>query len=291
MNTPHKENGSEKKWFIERMVKEGTCFGLAIKEQLHHEQSDFQEIEIYASETFGNLMVLDGCIMVTERDHFIYHEMITHPALFTHQHPQRVVVIGGGDCGTLQQVLKHPNVTSATQVEIDRRVTELSERFFPELCTANHDPRAAFEFVDGVKWIADCEPNSLDVIIIDSTDPVGPAEALFGEAFYTSCFRALAEGGILVQQSESPLLHLDQIISPMHERLTKAGFVTPTTLPFPQVVYPSGWWSVTLAGKDLDTTQPRWVDAKHLPFNTEYYNADIHQGAMVMPEFMRKKLS
>src|SRR5690606_27420445 len=144
--------------------------------------------------------VIDGCVMLTSRDNFLYHEMMSHPALFTHSNPRRVVVIGGGDCGTLREVLRHKEVEQAVQVEIDERVTRLAEQYFPELCESNHDPRAQLVFGDGIQYMKDCAPDSVDVVIVDSTDPVGPAEGLFNEAFYASCLRALRQGGLLVQQ-------------------------------------------------------------------------------------------
>lgn len=277
-------------WFIEKFGNEGTCFGLEISQKLHDEQSQYQHIEIYKTKTFGNLMVLDGCVMLTERDNFLYHEMISHPALFCHAHPQRVVIIGGGDCGTLKEVLKHPNITQAWQIEIDERVTRLSEKYFPYLCESNDDNRAHFFFGDGVAWIESCETASIDVIIIDSTDPVGPAAGLFSADFYQECIRCLREGGVLVQQSESPLLHSGTIIKSMHEHLRQSGFSHVLTLPFPQPVYPSGWWSVTLGGKNLDTNTFRDKDASNKPFTTHYYNAETHIAALAQPEFMKRIL-
>src|SRR5690606_11377001 len=155
----------------------------------------------------GRLMVIDGSIMLTQRDNFLYHEMMSHPALFTHPDPKRVVIIGGGDCGTLREVLKHASVESVVQIDIDERVTRLSERFFPELCSSNGDPRADLRFEDGIEWIKRAADGSIDVLIIDSTDPVGPAVGLFAVDFYRECCRALAANGVMVQQSESPLLH------------------------------------------------------------------------------------
>lgn len=281
---------SSSKWFIEKFSNEGTCFGLEITAKLHEEQSRYQHIQIYETKTFGKLMVLDGCVMLTERDNFLYHEMITHPALFCHAHPQRVVIIGGGDCGTLQQVLRHPNITQAWQIEIDERVTKLSETYFPSLCEDNNDSRAQFHFGDGIAWIQSCATESLDIIIIDSTDPVGPAAGLFSADFYQECFRCLREGGIIVQQSESPLLHASTIIKNIHQNLKLSGFSSSLTLPFPQPVYPSGWWSVTLGGKNIDTTSYRKIDVDNKPFTTDYYNANTHAAALAQPEFLKRAL-
>jgi len=273
-------------WFTEIFQDHGTAFSLKVTKKLHEEQSQFQKLEIWETETFGNLMVIDGCVMLTSRDNFLYHEMMTHPALFTHRDPKKVVIVGGGDCGTLKEVLKHPDVEDAWQVEIDERVTRLSETYFPELCESNNDPRANFFFGDGVQWMRDMVPDSLDVIIIDSTDPVGPAEGLFALDFYRDCMLALRDGGIIVQQSESPLLHTHTIIKSIHEDMQKAGFDHVRTLPFPQPVYPTGWWSCTMAGKEKPVVYFREEDADQRPFVTRYYNADIHRGALAMPQFM-----
>jgi len=273
-------------WFTEVFQDQGTAFSLKVRRKLHEEQSDFQKLEIYETETFGNLMVLDGCVMLTTRDNFLYHEMMTHPALFTHRDPRKVVIVGGGDCGTLREVLKHPGVEEAWQVEIDERVTRLSEKYFPELCESNNDPRANFFFGDGIQWIRDAEPGSIDLIIVDSTDPVGPAEGLFAVDFYRDCMLALRDGGIIVQQSESPLLHAETIIKDIHSDMRKAGFSHVQTLPFPQPVYPTGWWSCTLAGKDRPVRYFREDDAASRPFVTRYYNDDVHRGALAVPEFM-----
>lgn len=184
--------------------------------------------------------------------------------------------------------MKHTVVKQACQVEIDERVTRNAEKYFPELCVSNHDPRARLIFDDGIAWIENAEPGSLDVIIVDSTDPVGPAEGLFREPFYRACHAALGEGGILVQQSESPLVHAEKIIYPMRNAMSSAGFNDVQTLFFPLPVYPTGWWSATLAckGKALGFTRENDAVAKRFP--TRYYNAEIHKGAFAQPEFFGK---
>ena len=160
-----------------------------------------------------------------------------------------MVIIGGGDCGTLREVLRHKGVESCVQCDIDEQVTRLAERHFPELCESNADPRATLMFDDGIRYMRELAPESIDLVIVDSTDPVGPAEGLFNQAFYASCLRALTPGGILVQQSESPVAHLELIRS-MREHMREAGFIGFLTLPFPQPCYPTGWWSCTMAQKD-----------------------------------------
>ena len=279
----------ESDWFSERHADIGSAWSAKIKDKLFDEQSPYQHVQVYDTEGFGRLMVIDGCTMVSTLDNFLYHEMMSHPALFTHPDPKRVAIIGGGDCGTLREVLKHGRVTHALQVEIDERVTRLSEEFFPELCVSNEDSRAGFLFEDGIRWMREADPGSVDVIIIDSTDPIGPAEGLFTRAFYADCHRALGEEGILVQQSESPIYHMG-IINPMRKAMYAAGFSDVRTLFFPQPTYPSGWWSATMAGKQDLAGRFREADAANKRFETAYYNAAIHAAALTVPEFFKQAL-
>jgi len=273
-------------WFTEELPGADSAFSLKIKKKLHEEQSTFQFLEIYETEGFGNLMVIDGCTMVSTRENFFYHEMISHPALFTHPEPKRVWIIGGGDCGTLKEVLKHSSIEQAIQIDIDERVTRLAEIYFPELCESNNDPRAELKFIDGIKWVKDAEPNSVDIIIVDSTDPIGPAEGLFSKAFYHDCFNCLTNRGMVVQQSESALLHL-KLIGEMRDAMASAGFGHLQTLFFPQCIYPSGWWSATIACKS-SLAKFRELDSANKTFDTNYYNADIHKAALAQPEFFKK---
>jgi spermidine synthase len=278
LNTDH--------WFTEEHVDAGSALSLQITKKLAEVQSAYQKIEVYETRTFGNLMVIDGCVMLTSRDNFLYHEMMSHPVLFTHPQPRRVCIIGGGDCGTLREVLRHPEVEAAVQIDIDEQVTRLAERYFPELCESNADPRAQLRFEDGIRWIRDCPPASLDVLIIDSTDPVGPAEGLFTAEFLRDGWRALNQGGILVQQSESPLYHMD-ILRGLYGAMGEAGFSDVQTLFFPQCVYPSGWWSATMSLKGGHFAGFREHDAETRTFPTRYYNTDIHRAALAVPEFFK----
>ncbi|RUR30281.1 polyamine aminopropyltransferase [Vreelandella andesensis] len=275
-------------WFTEVFDSHGSAFSLKISEKLLDVQSPYQHLEVYTTETYGNLLVLDGCVMLTDRDNFLYHEMIAHPALFTHQDPKRVVIIGGGDCGTLKEVLRHPGVEKVTQIDIDEEVTKAAEHFFPALVEANGDPRAELLFADGVKWVDDAADESIDVLIIDSTDPVGPAEGLFKTDFLKRCHRILKNGGVMVQQSESPLYHSGSIIRELRNDMREAGFDSVATLPFPQPVYPSGWWSVTLAGKATNVESFREQAAAEHEMPLQYYTGDAHRGALSLPPFMRK---
>lgn len=277
-------------WFSEIVEDEGSAFSLRFRTKLHEEQTPYQCIEIYETEGFGNLMVIDGCTMLTTRENFFYHEMMAHPALFTHPDPRCVCIIGGGDCGTLREVLKHPSVELAVQIDIDEAVTRLAKIYFPELTECAGDSRALLLFEDGIRWVKEADPGSLDLIIVDSTDPVGPAIGLFTEEFHRDCLRALGEGGILIQQSESPLYHLN-ILKDMHEAMRAAGFADTRTLFFPQAIYPSGWITGTMARKGAAIDGFREDAARERPFETRYYNAEIHRAALAQPEFFRKALA
>ena len=278
-------------WHYEPFEPTGSAIGFRITGKLDEVQSPFQKIEIFETTDWGNLMTIDGAIMLTSKDNFFYHEMIGHPVLFTHPNPKRVVIIGGGDCGTLREVLKHPGVESATQCDIDEQVTRMAEKYFPELCESNGDPRAQIIWDDGLAYVRDLAPGSVDVIIVDSTDPVGPAEGLFNAAFFADCHKALREDGLLVQQSESPLALLE-LIRELRAEMTKAGFADFQTLPFPQPCYPTGWWSCTMAKKAAGAEFGfREADARAKTFPTAYYSADLHKGAQVLPPFVAQALA
>ncbi len=278
----------DNEWFTEVVDTAGSAFSLRVKRKLHEEKTPYQTIAVYETAHFGNLMVIDGFTMLSDRENFLYHEMLAHPVLFTHPAPRRVCIIGGGDCGTLREVLKHPGIEQVTQIDIDERVTRVAEQYFPELTESNADPRATLLFEDGIRWIQNADADSLDVIIIDSTDPVGPAEGLFTEDFYHNCLRALSDGGLLVQQSESPLYHMD-IIAGMYTDLRGAGFADLRTLFFPQTIYPSGWWSATMARKGAAIDDFRRNDVAARDFETRYYNAEIHVAGLAQPEFFRNR--
>ena len=272
-------------WYTEQWAGEGSAISLELKDKVHDVQSQYQRVEVFETTRFGKLMTLDGLVMVTERDEFVYHEMLVHPALFTHQNPKRVLIIGGGDCGTLREVLKHDSVEQVDMVELDQAVTDAAAIHFPTLHAASFDPRARLYFQDGIAWVADAEPGAYDVILIDSTDPVGPAQGLFSVDFYRNCQRALATGGVLAAQSESPLFHAD-LIRAMQRDLKAAGFNDVATVDFPQCTYPSGWWSVTIGARDGSATAFRGEGADDMPFATRYYHAARHRGALTPARFM-----
>lgn len=264
------------RWFTEVSHCSGTAFSLKIHKKIKTVQTPYQTIEMFETNEFGYLMAIDGSIMLTTRDNFFYHEMLAHCAVLTHDQPKSVVIIGGGDCGTLNEILKYPDIQSVTQIDIDEQVTRLSEIYFPELCQKNNDPRATLLFQDGIKWIEDAPDASLDILIIDSTDPGGPSEGLFVENFYRQCKRVLKPNGLLMQQSESPLIHTNILIS-MRRAMLKAGFEHQLTIPFPQPVYQSGWWSATIASASRNVRHMRVTDLRE--FKLKFYNSAIHQAA------------
>ncbi len=279
---------SDDKWFDEKT--NGFGMVLQIRQQLHAEQSPYQKIEVFQTETFGKLLTLDGITMLTSRDNFIYHEMMTHPALFAHTQPQRVVIVGGGDCGSLSEVLKHATIEQVIQVELDERVTRVAEQFFPELCQSNRDARAQFLFEDAIAWMQRAEADSVDVIILDTTDPVGQAERLFSQPFYADCHRVLRDGGIVVAQSESPFLDTD-ILCALRSEMRAAGFQSLQTLQFFLPTYPSGRWSATLAGKNREFAAGFSADNRSNSVQTRYYSAEIHHASAVIPPFLQAKLT
>ena len=275
-------------WFSE--TADGFGMSLEISEKLHEEKTPYQTISIYETKTFGRLMTLDGLTMLTSRDNFVYHEMMAHPVLFNHPNPKDVAIVGGGDCGTLREVLKHGSVKSVTQIELDERVTRVSEKYFPELCESNDDPRVTFLFEDAISWMRNASSESLDIIILDTTDPIGQAKRLFEEAFYSDCLNALREGGIVVAQSESPLMDLELILD-IRSEMNKAGYVEIQTIQFPQVTYPSGWWTATMARRDQKFGDFREQMARRKLFETKYYNAEIHRACSALPQFLEDAIS
>lgn len=280
----------DQNWVTEIHQDLGSAFSLLTKEKVFSEQSPYQLVEVYNTVGFGKFMLIDGCTMVSTRENFVYHEMMSHPALFTHPDPKRVAIIGGGDCGTLREVMRHPGVAHCTQIDIDEVVTQASLLHFPELCEANDDPRAELLFIDGIEWMRQAAPGSLDLIIVDATDPVGPGEVLFTTEFFSACHAALSDQGLIVQQSESPLAHT-QLIVDMYRRLRDAGFTDVQTLSFPQPIYPTGWWSATMARKQGGFNGFRESDALNKPFPTRYYNAEMHSAALAQPEFLKQALA
>jgi spermidine synthase len=189
-------------WYTEKQTK-NHGITTKIKKTLYHDQSEFQTLDVIETIEFGNMLVLDGMVMTTDRDEFVYHEMITHVAMNTHPNPKEVLVVGGGDGGVIREILRYPTVIRAVLAEIDGKVIEASKKYFPQIAGKLDDPRVDIQVTDGIRHIQE-NKGKYDVIIVDSTEPVGPAVGLFQKPFYEGIYEALKEEGIMVAQTESP---------------------------------------------------------------------------------------
>ncbi|MGB9562032.1 MAG: polyamine aminopropyltransferase, partial [bacterium] len=213
---------------------------LNVKEYLHRSKSKFQQIEVFENETFGKVLILDGVVMLSERDEHYYHEMLVHPALTLLDEGMKVLIIGGGDGGTLRQVLKH-NPSSVTIVEIDEDVINVSRKYFPLLASSFDDKRVKTIIGDGVEFVKKKKESGFDAVIVDSTDPVGPAEDLFSPEFYKAITEIISENGVFVTQSESPLFDKKFIVNLIKQLKTLFNNVENYIGPVP--LYPAGIWS------------------------------------------------
>lgn len=267
-------------WFTE---KQTPAVGMTCKvtRSVLEEQTPFQHMAILETEQFGRMLVLDGMVQTTEADEFVYHEMIAHVPLSTHPQPRRVAVIGGGDGGTIREVLRHPSVEEAVLIEIDGRVVEASRQYLPSISGALADPRVRIVIGDGVQHIREAH-GAYDVILIDSTEPVGSAVGLFSPEFYKDVRDALRPGGIMVAQTESPFFNQDLI------RRTQAGIGA--AFPIARLylasvpTYPSGLWSFTIGSLAAD---PLAVPEERIAvMGTRYYSPGVHHAAFQLPPFV-----
>ncbi len=275
-------------WFTET-VNDTVGNTIKIKEKIFSGRSDFQKIEIVDTYHYGRTLILEGSVQLTERDEFTYHEMISHVPLFTHPHPEHVLVIGGGDGGTIREVMKHPTVTRAKLVEIDPLIIEKSKQFLPFVSCEMDNPRVEVIIQDGIRYI---KPHQgiFDVILIDSTDPVGPAVDLYGEEFFENVYKALKDDGIVVAQSESPFF--DQHIVRELYALLKPLFPIRKMYLAPVPSYPSGLWSFVFCSKKYDPIlHNRCEDLRRLNFIMRYYNEAIHQAAFAIPNFIQELIA
>jgi spermidine synthase len=250
---------------------------------LHEERSEFQLIQVYENATFGRMLVLDGLVQTTERDEFCYHEMLVHPVLLSLPDPRRVLIIGGGDGGTLRRVLEHPGVSECVMVEIDERVTAVCKDIMPAIAgKAFEDPRANVLFDDGAAYVrGGGEP--FDAIVVDSSDPVGPGVVLFSREFYAACKARLISDGLLSAQIGSPFYHPDEI----HMGTTNAGAMGEVH-PYLGAVptYPGTLWGYMLAGgppADATTAAKRAADRG---LTTKYWSPEVQEGAFALPTFV-----
>lgn len=277
-------------WYTEKH-SENVGITMKVSRSLFSGKSEFQQLEIVETLEYGKMMLLDGLVMLTERDEFIYHDMIVHPALFTHPNPKKVLVIGGGDGGSIREIMKHPEVEQAVLCEIDGLVIEKSIEFLPTIASEidGKNPRVKLHVDDGIAYIRDHQ-NEFDVILIDSTDPIGPAVGLFEEDFYRLVFGALKEDGIMVAQSESPFYHAE-IQQSMYANLRSVFPIVEMYQAFIPT-YPSGFWSFAFASKRYHpVTDFNTQRAAQRDFYTKYYNEQLHLGAFMLPTFARENIA
>lgn len=271
------------KVFSER-APEGCAASYTLGAVLHEERTAFQEALVFENPLFGRVLALDGVVQLTERDNHLYHEMIAHVPLLAHGAARRVLIVGGGDGGTLKEVLKHP-VEQAVLVEIDAAVVALARRFFPDVSGgAFDDPRTRLVIADAVRWVAEAD-DRFDVIIVDSTDPAGPGEALFDAAFYRRCRALLQPGGLIAVQSGTAF-YQPEALEAVRARLAGAfgaarAFMTPVP------TYAFGNLALVIAGADARRFCPseRTLRRRFAPLagRTLYYDPQVHRAAFVMP--------
>ena len=268
-------------WFSETFGDIRTAW--RVKDVLYHARSKYQDILILDTVPFGRMLVLDGCVMTTERDECAYHEMLVHPALLAHARPQEVCVVGGGDGGTVREVLKHPTVKRVVLAEIDEEVIAVSRQYLPSLASALGDPRLEIVVGDGARYLAD-HPREFDVVLSDSTDPVGPGAALFGDAYFQSARSALREGGVFVTQCKSLWADADSV----RDSAARLSRYFSTVLPYVAAVptYPTGSWSFLLATEGVDARCTAAADRQALICETTRYYTPAHQSAaFAVPAF------
>ena len=276
-------------WFSERHTPH-VKLSIRIDRQLYSAHSDFQRIDVFESKEFGRFLTLDGYMMLTERDEFIYHEMITHVPMAVHPGAERVLVIGAGDGGVVRELTRYASIRQIDMVEIDPLVVEVCKKYLPQTACRLDDPRLNIFYEDGVRFVRSKE-DAYDLIIVDSTDPFGPGEGLFTREFYGSCFKALKEDGIMVNQHESPFYNEDAVaMQRAHKRIVESfpiSKVYQAHIP----TYPSGHWLFGFASKKYhpvrDLNGVKW---NALGFKTRYYNTQLHAGAFALPNYVEELL-
>jgi spermidine synthase len=260
-----------------------------VDRQIHTEQSEFQRIDVFESREFGRFLTLDGYMMLTEKDEFIYHEMITHVPMASNPDIKTVLVIGAGDGGTVRELTRSPGVERIDMVEIDERVVEVCKTHLIQTACRLGDPRVNIRYEDGLRFVRG-KNNAYDLIIVDSTDPFGPGEGLFTSEFYGNCFEALTDVGILVNQHESPYYAEDaKAMQRAHRRIRE---IFPICMVYQAHIptYPSGHWLFGFASKKVN---PLFADLGRwngLGLNTAYYNTEIHEGCFAMPNYVKELL-
>ncbi|SCY99102.1 polyamine aminopropyltransferase [Alkaliphilus peptidifermentans] len=274
-------------WYSEEQT-ENVRLSLKVKEQLFTGQSDFQKVDVFDTYEYGRLMTLDGLVMVTEKDEFIYHDMIVHIAMAVNPEIKKVLIIGGGDGGTARELMRYQGIEHVDMVEIDKMVCDVAKDFFPTISSELDNPRLSLYYEDGVAYMKG-KKNQYDLIIIDSTDPVGPGEGLFTTDFYTDCFNALTDSGILVNQNESPVY--EQFAREAIRANEKLKKIFPIVEVYQAQIptYPSGYWLFGFASKKLHPLRDIQAEAwNQLNIKTKYYNTDLHLGAFALPTYVKE---
>lgn len=275
--------------WVEEKFEDFLGIKFKVERVLFSGKSEFQTVDVVETKGHGKMLLNDGLIMVTERDEFAYHDMIAHVPMFVHPAPKNVLVIGGGDGGTAREVLRHSSVEKCTMVEIDGMVVEACREHIPQTSKDLDHPKMNLIIGDGVEFVKSTD-EKFDVIIVDSTDPIGPAQPLFGEEFYQDVFNCLAEDGIVVSQGESSWYAMD--IQQSLLKVLNEVFPNNYLYSFSNLTYPGGLWSFTFASKkyhpvnDFDAQR---VEASGLEF--DYYNAALHSAAFALPSFAKKGLT
>jgi len=274
-------------WYDE-IFDDKSRLGLKATKLLFEGKSEFQQIDVLETKAFGRVLAIDKIFMTSEMDEHFYHEMMVHPPLTTTKRIQRVLVIGGGDGGTVREVLTYPEVEKVIMVEIDPMVVEVSKKFLPTIGTAWDDPRLEVIFGDGIDYAKNAEPEPFDIILLDGCDPVGPAKGLFTKEFYRGCSRLLAPEGVFALQSESPILQRGVFVE-IHDALTEI-FVQVHHYFGPVPIYASGSWSWTYTTQNADA-DPFAIDnhrASRQEERCKYYNRHIHRAAFTLPNDLKK---
>jgi spermidine synthase len=272
------------------MQTENVKFSIRVERQLVSVKSEFQRIDVFNSYEFGKILALDGYLMVTEKDEFIYHEMVTHVPMAANPDIQTVLVIGAGDGGTIRELVRYRTINRIDMVEIDKTVVDVCKAYLPQTASKLSDRRVNIYYEDGMKFVR-TKKDEYDLVIIDSTDPFGPGEGLFTKEFYGNCFNALNKNGILVNQHESPYYAQDaQAMKKIHHRMKK---VFPISRVYQAHIptYPSGHWLFGFSSKGISPVDSldaeRWND---LGIKTKYYNIDLHRGAFALPNYVKDLL-
>lgn len=274
--------------FFEAHCPSGGLF-LKISRHLVHRRSPYQTIDFFETADYGRVMTLDRLVMLSERDEAHYHEMLVHVPMTAHPQPRRVLVVGGGDGGTLRELLRHPVLERVVQVEIDREVVELSRQFFPWAEAVYDHPKVELVIDDAADYIRNAKED-FDVVVVDSTDPIGPGAALINEEFYRGVARALRDGGLMSCQMGSPFYSGDQIAGVVHgwQRVFADWRLYSVHIP----LYPGGVWTMGLAAKSSGSDfSPRKVRYDTISGKMKYYNMDIHKASFVLPEYLRRILA